>query len=228
MNPTGTCAWPEDGKPGTAQHPPLAATILAAGLGQRLGGRPKATLQIDGRSLLERLVTALRGAGIGAVSVVIGPYREQLVPLVARCGARAVAHPQPGASLIESQRLALDAHAADFAGHDLLLVLADLPLLGAEDISPLLAAWRRRASTVHAQMPMVDGVRGHPLLLSGHAVAQVCATARHLGIRDWLRGHPEAIAPVHTQRRAYVTDVDTPDDLIALQALVHPAAVAWP
>jgi molybdenum cofactor cytidylyltransferase len=228
MNVPDTSALPGDGKPAADQRPPLAATILAAGLGQRLGGRPKATLQIDGSSLLERLVTALRGADIVAVSVVIGPYREQLLPLVERCGARIVAHPQPGASLIESQRLALDAHIAAYAGYDLLLVLADLPLLGAADISPLLAAWQQRAPSIHAQMPVVDGVRGHPLLLSSHAVAQISATARHLGIRDWLRSHPEAVGPVHTSRRAYVTDVDTPDDLSALQALVHPAPVAWP
>lgn len=219
---------PANDKPLADQRPPLAATILAAGLGQRLGGRPKATLQIDGRSLLERLVTALRDAGIVAVSVVIGPYREQLLPLVERCGARAVMHSQPGASLIDSQRLALDAHMAAYAGHDLLLVLADLPLLGAADVSLLLDAWRQRVPSIHAQMPVVDGVRGHPLLLSSHAVAQIAATPRHLGIRDWLRGHPEAVAPIHTSRRAYVTDVDTPDDLIALQALVHPAPVAWP
>jgi CTP:molybdopterin cytidylyltransferase MocA len=227
MNAPSTSS-PANDKSAAGQRPPLAATILAAGLGQRLGGRPKATLQIDGSSLLERLVTALRGAGIQAVSVVIGPYREQLLPLVERCGARAVMHSQPGASLIESQRLALDAHEAGFTGHDLLLVLADLPLLGAADISPLLATWRRRAPGVHAQMPVVDGVRGHPLLLSSHAVAQIAATDRHLGIRDWLRSHPEAVQPVHTSRRAYVTDVDTPDDLIALQALVHPAALGWP
>lgn len=95
-------------------------------------------------------------------------------------------------------------------------------------MSPLVVAWRQRAPSVHALMPVVDGERGHPLLLSGYAIEQVSATARHLGIRDWLRRHPEAVQPVHTARRAYVTDVDTPDDLVALQALVHPALVAWP
>lgn len=207
---------------------PLAATILAAGLGQRLGGRPKATLQIGGISVLERLVAALRGAGIQAVSVVIGPYRDQLLPLIARCGAHAVVHRQPDASLVDSQRLALEAHHASFVGHDLLLVLADLPLLSAADVLPLIASWQQRAPSVHAQMPVVNGVRGHPLLLSRHAVAQISATARHLGIRDWLRSHPEAVQPFDAQRRAYVTDVDTPEDLTALQALVHPAPVVWP
>jgi len=210
---------PEPGQSPVNQRSPLAATILAAGLGLRLGGCPKATLQIGGISMLERLVAALRGAGIQTVSVVIGPYREQLLPLVAHCGARAVEHRQPDPSLIDSQRLALDAHRAGFAGHDLLLVLADLPLLSAADVSPLLAAWHRRAPTVHALMPVVDGVRGHPLLLSGYAMEQVSTTARHLGIRDWLGRHPEAVQPVHTARRAYVTDVDTPDDLAALREI---------
>lgn len=210
------------------QHPPLAATILAAGLGQRLGGRPKATLQIGGISLLERVVAALRGTGIQKVSVVIGPYRDQLLQLAAYCGASAVVHQKPNASLVDSQRLALEKHSASFANHDLLVVLADLPLLSAADVSPLLALWQRRAPSVHALMPVVDGVRGHPLLLSGHAVAQMSVTASHLGIRDWLRSHPEAVQVSHSPRRAYVTDVDTPDDLTALQAFGQPAPVVWP
>ena len=224
MNTPAPGRTPPPGHPA----PPVAATILAAGLGQRLGGRPKAALQIDGHSLLARLAAALRGAGIGPVSVVIGPYADRLVPLVAGCGARAVRHPQPGASLVASQRLALQAHRDALPGHDLLLVLADLPLLGAEDIAPLLAAWARRAPGVHAQVPVVDGVRGHPLLLSSQAVAQVQATPRHLGIRDWLCDHPGAVVLLESARRAYVSDLDTPDDLHALQALLHPAVVGWP
>ena len=65
-----------------------------------------------------------------------------------------------GASLIDSQRLALQVHQDSFPGHDLLLVLADLPLLGDADIAPLLVAWHRRAPGIHAQMPVVDDVRG--------------------------------------------------------------------
>lgn len=206
----------------------MAATILAAGLGQRLGGRPKATLQIDGSSVLERVIAALSGTGIKEVSVIIGPYRGQLLPQVVRCGAHAVEHRLTSPSLIDSQRLALQAHGDKFPGHDLLLLLADLPLLSAADVSPLVESWHLRAHSVHAQVPVVDGVRGHPLLLSGHAVAQVSATASHLGIRDWLRSHPEAVQLFHSPRRAYVTDMDTPDDLTALQALVQPASVVWP
>ncbi|MGB4060414.1 MAG: NTP transferase domain-containing protein, partial [Burkholderiaceae bacterium] len=202
------------------------------GLGQRLGGRAKATLQVGGVSVLERLATALRGAGAHAVSVVVGPYREQLLPWVARSGAQAVLHSLPTPSLVDSQRLALADHLARWPGHDLLLVLADLPLLAVDDVAPLVQAWRQRHAHSHALVPVVNGVRGHPLLLSAHAVAQVLAMPQRdgvlPGVRDWLAAHPEAVAQVHTTRIAHVTDVDTPDDVAALRVHVHPTPVAWP
>jgi hypothetical protein len=64
------------------------------------------------------------------------------------------------------------------------------------------------AGSQNAFMPQCVGRAG-----ARRAVVQVSATKRHLGIRDWLRSHSKAIQPVHTARRAYVTDVDTPDDL---------------
>ncbi|MDD2546735.1 MAG: NTP transferase domain-containing protein [Burkholderiaceae bacterium] len=206
----------------------MAATILAAGLGLRLGGRPKATLQVGGISVLERLVAALRAAGVPTVSVVIGPYRDQLLPLIERCGAHAVLHRLDQPSLVQSQRRALDEHRARFAPHDLLLLLGDLPRLSAADMAPLLTAWQGRAPSVHALMPMVGGVRGHPLLLSRHAVQQISALPDHVGVRDWLAAHPSLTTPFPTPQPAHITDLDTPDDVAALQAHFHPTPVAWP
>ena len=207
---------------------PMAATILAAGLGRRLGQRPKAALQIGGTSLLERLIGALRGAGLQHISVVVGPYAETLQPIAQRCGAHALPHGRPDTSLIESQRRALQAHVAQCDGHDLLIVLADLPWLNSTHIQPLMQAWQQRPDTIHAQMPIVDGVRGHPLILTWQTVQQVLATPTHLGIRDWLAQHPDLVQPIPTGQQAHVADLDTPDDVAALQAHWHPTPVAWP
>lgn len=219
---------------------PIAATVLAAGLGRRLGNRPKATLEIDGRSILARLAGALREAGIEDISVVVGPYPEALLPLAAACGLRVLAHPQPHTRLIDSQRLALAAHVAGVghgvgaddgprhAGADLLLLLADLPLLAATHITPVLQAWWQRPAGIEAMMPLVGGVRGHPMLLSWQAVERIVATPRELGIRDWLAAHTAAAAPFPATDPAYITDVDTPADVDRLRTLVHPATVTWP
>jgi len=110
--------------------PPIAATILAAGQGSRLGGRPKTALLVDGASLLERLAAALRANGIASVSIVIGPYADTLLPLAARGAIHPLAHPERNSSLIDSQRLALAAHAQARPDHDLMLLVGDLPLAG--------------------------------------------------------------------------------------------------
>lgn len=212
----------------TAPLVPMAATILAAGEGRRLGNRPKAALQIDGTSLLERLVSELRLAGLPQVNVVIGAYPQTLLPLAARCGAQALQHGRSDTSLIESQRLALQAHLDRDPGHDLLLVLADLPWLSAADVGLLLEAWRQRAAHVQAQMPVVGGVRGHPLLLSWQAVQQIHASPPQAGIRDWLADHPDLVQAVTTEQRAYITDLDTPEDLAEFKKRSLPQLVCWP
>ena len=211
---------------------PVAATILAAGLGRRLGGRPKAALQIGDHSLLERLVDALRAAGIEQIRIVLGPYPETLLPLAQRCGLQLLSHGRPETGLVESQRLALQTHLAlgqaQGRPQDLLLVLADLPWLQAEHVRALLEHWQQRAAGIEAQMPLVAGVRGHPVLLSWQAVGQIAALPPDAGIRDWLKDHPGLIGPFISQQRAYITDLDTPADLAALQQAVWPEPVRWP
>lgn len=219
--------------PASATGPvPVAATILAAGLGRRLGRRPKAALQIGDRSLLERLVDALHAAGIGPIRIVLGPYTETLLPLAQRCGLQVLAHGRPDTGLVDSQRLALQAHLAQGQAQDqprdLLLVLADLPWLQADHVRPLLEQWQQRAPGIEAQMPLVAGVRGHPVLLSWRAVGQIAALPPEAGIRDWLKAHSGLVAPFVSQQRAYVTDLDTPADLAALKQAVWPEPVRWP
>ena len=204
----------------------MKATILAAGFGQRMGGRPKAALQIGGTSLLERLVDVLRGAGVDDIAAVLGPYAETLVPLAQRCGVRVLQAP-PDTPLAASQRLAVQGHIERWPGHDMLVVLADLPLLTSAHIAWLLEAWQQRPDGVQAQMPVVDNVRGHPLILSWQAVQAVAAMPAHQGIRDWLHSHPGQVRPLPSPERAYTTDLDTPEDVAALKEALYPQTVDW-
>lgn len=65
-----------------ASQEPVSAVILAAGYEEQLQplieDRPKAMLEIKGRSILERQLTILRGAGITNIAVVRG-YQAQAV-----------------------------------------------------------------------------------------------------------------------------------------------------
>lgn len=209
-------------------NPPITAIILAAGQGSRMGGRPKAALHVDGVSLLERLAAALRAGGVDPISAVIGPYAATLLPLAARGAIRPLQHPHAASSLIDSQRLALAAHAAAHPSHDLMLVLGDLPLLDGAAVQALIHHWQARRPETDVMQPVVNGVRGHPVILSARSAAAANDLPPGLGVRDWMMQQPGSVAPFYSEQRAYVTDLDTPEDIDALRASQHWSSVEWP
>jgi len=206
----------------------VAGTILAAGRGERLGCRPKAALEIAGVTMLERLARTLRKSGVEPLSVVVGPYAETLLPIAAHAGLHPLMHEQPDATLEDSQRRALEHHLDLHAQADLLLVLGDLPLLDRRAIAPLLQAWHQRPKHVDALMPVVEGVRGHPVLLSSRAVHDLVNASHWTGVRHWLATHAGKAMAIPASGPAYVTDLDTPDDLALLRQRLSPLTVGWP
>jgi choline kinase len=77
----------------------MKAIILAAGVGRRLGGsvveHPKCLLELEGRTLLDRMLDILAELGIGPVTIVVGHLAEQIQAAVAdRPGVRTRFNPE--------------------------------------------------------------------------------------------------------------------------------------
>lgn len=77
----------------------MKAIILAAGVGKRLGGsvveHPKCLLDLNGRTLLDRMLDALNVAGVSEITVVVGHLSEQIErALAGRQGVRTVFNPE--------------------------------------------------------------------------------------------------------------------------------------
>ncbi|MGM9514783.1 nucleotidyltransferase family protein [Roseateles sp. DB2] len=209
------------------ESPAPGAIILAAGLGRRLGGRPKAALHIGEQSLLERLAQVLREAGVEQPRVVLGPYRETLLPLALRAGLDPLLHEREQPSLIDSQRLALQAHRRLQPERPLWLLLGDMTALSGEDLRRLQQAWRERAPDIQALVPTVEGQRGHPVILGPQALEAIDGQAETLGVRHWLSAHGDRVHFAALSGPGPVQDLDTEADLLALRAAHHPLPVDW-
>lgn len=198
-------------------QPRLAAVILAAGQGSRLGGVAKALIGIDGTPLARRQIDALRGAGVGDITVVTGGHHEAIAAVVAPAGVRVVHNRDAVRGQAGSVRLGLQAVDRDVEG--VLLVLCDQPLLTSPDLRALIAAFRQRADRHHFVVPRLVGTRrGNPVLASGAVVRTILADDRYPACRDYMDAHPESMLFMDTDNDHYVVDIDQPQDLVDVAA----------
>ena len=192
----------------------VGAVLLAAGSASRMGMRPKCLLELGGVPLIRRQLIALSGAGVDEVVVVLGHYAGRIEESVKEFPLTLVRNPDPDAGQISSLRLGLAALSPKLDA--VLVALADQPLINAQDITDLIAAYKKRPATAQVVQPTVAGLPGNPVMFSALVREQILAGAAHIGCRQWQAANPEQVHPWMTSNSRYRVDVDTPQDIEAL------------
>jgi CTP:molybdopterin cytidylyltransferase MocA len=193
----------------------VAGVLLAAGEGSRFG-QPKALVEFSGQTLAERGVHLLRAGGADPILVVTGAVPIEL------SGARTVFNPAWRTGMGSSLRAALQALSGSGSGSGpevgaVVVALADQPLVGAEAVARLIAAYRDGISVAVAAY---DGQPRNPVLLAREHWPEVIATATgDQGARAFLRARPDLVALVECADTGRPDDIDTPADLARITAV---------
>ena len=203
----------------------VGAVILAAGSAARMGHRPKCLLELEGVSLIQRQLTALSAAGLEQVVVVLGHYADQIEKMVKEFTVTVVRNPNPDDGQISSFRLGLQS--LSFKLDSVLIALADQPLINAQDIKDLIAAYKNRPDGTQVVQPTVEGQPGNPVMLSAKVRQQILAGDANLGCRQWQSAHPDQVHAWISTNSRYRTDVDTMEDIAAL-AVRTGNRLEWP
>lgn len=186
---------------------PAAALILAAGAGRRMG-RPKATVPLGGRTLLERAVAVAGDAGCDPILAVLRPGvlgPEGVLPAV---------NPDPDRGMGSSLRVGLDA-AASLPGEvdRLVVLLVDMPGVAA-------AAVRRVAEAIGPDAPLAMASyasgRAHPVAARRDHWAPIRESIpddEDRGARRYLAQHADLLRLVDCADLVEPTDIDTAEDL---------------
>lgn len=237
----------------------MRAIILAAGVGRRLGDsvteHPKCLLKLGGRTLLERMLEALNGAGIQEVVVVVGHLGEQIQAAVAGlAGVRTIFNPDFRSGAIRSLWSARE----EF-NSDLLIMTADVlfppALLERLVASPHPDCVLMDTSAVNdgeAQMLMarngrvedvIRGLRGEYDTCGEYVgfmkLSQVSAGVLHQLLQEALEGErklsePEEVFPALMRERVIRyeqtnghswIEIDFPEDLARARRMVEEAVV---
>jgi len=193
----------------------VGAVLLAAGAGARLGGRPKALLELGGVPLVLRQLIALSGAGVDEVAVVLGHHADAIEAAVRPFPITLARNPFPGEGRQSSVRTGLKALSPRLDA--VIVALADQPLIDAQDIVALISAFRKRgdASMVVPRVTCADGEArpGNPVIFDAALGSEWLAGAADLACRTWREKHPGCVQWFDTDNDRYLIDIDTPEDL---------------
>lgn len=191
--------------------------ILAAGAGRRMGGRAKCLLEVQGHSLLERLVRSVRSLGLHTPVLVLGHHAADIQAHLARWPGhlmpRHVVNPAPEDDPASSLHVGL--RALDDDVQAVMVLLADQPLIDAADIGAVLVAFQRRPAHSQVLVPTVHGVPGHPVMFDAAVRAELLA-APVTSLREWRAAHPQATWLWAVDNPHHTRDLDTPEDLDSL------------
>lgn len=196
----------------------VAAVVLAAGEGRRMGG-PKALARLRGSTFLAAVLSRFDRSDVSARIVVLGASADhvastaELTPDVqivvnARYGDGMLTSVWAGVD--EAERLGADA---------VLLHPVDNPLVEPETIGAVLAAL---AAGARIAVPSHAGRRGHPAGFARAAWPALRAAALDAGARGVLAEHPDWVSHVPAGPDCLV-DLDTKEALeAARRALSEP------
>jgi len=197
----------------------IAAIVPAAGRGVRMG-RPKLTLPVGGRPMIQRVIAALRDGGADSVVVVTGPHDPAVAPLAIAAGAVVcelpVATPDMRTTVEHGLRW-LEERYHPRPDDAWLLCPGDLPLLDETTVRQVCEAYVPGVGP-SIIVPTHGGKRGHPALIAWRHVAGIRALPAGVGMDAYLHSRSAEILQQPVMTPDAVIDVDHPEEFERLNA----------
>lgn len=198
---------PREAKPLPAAS--VHAVVLAAGRSSRMGGPNKLLAAFGGKPLVRRSVEQAMTACPGAVTVVVGHQAARVRGAIDGLPVAVVENPDFALGLSTSLKAGLRAVPSEAAGA--LVMLADMPDIGAAELKRLIAAFDDAGGSQIVRATH-GGKRGNPVILPRATFAEVEKLEGDTGARHIVEAGGGAVIDVELGEAASV-DVDTPEAL---------------
>jgi CTP:molybdopterin cytidylyltransferase MocA len=187
--------------------------LLAAGSSSRMRGADKLMEDVAGEPLLRRSARIALATGC-PVTVALPPDRPARIEALSGLNLRHVTVTNPQDGMAESLKSGL---AAIPTGQGVLLLLADLPEITAEDLTTLLDHWRQEPQAI-LRAASQDGTPGHPVCFPPDLRDDLMTLKGDEGARSVLIRHRARLQLIPLPGRHATTDLDTPEDWAAWRA----------
>ena len=191
----------------------LAGLILAAGESRRMGS-PKALLDFEGETFLDRLVLML-GGSCSPVIVVLGFEPQRIRAGLRRAElATFVTNPDYRRGQLSSLQRGLAAVPPEAEG--VMFTPVDYPAVRPSTIARIARRFQTRQPNEWLVVPRSQGRHGHPVCLVRALIPEFLALADDAQARDVIRRHREHTVYLDVDDAGILKDVDDPESYARL------------
>ncbi|MBB3932750.1 molybdenum cofactor cytidylyltransferase [Kaistia hirudinis] len=187
----------------------VAALVLAAGQGLRVGGPNKLLAELGGRALVRRVAEAALASRLSPVVVVTGHAAPDIAEALAGLDVALVSNPAYRDGLSTSLRCGLAAlpPACDGAA----VLLADMPFITGAVLDTLVATFE--AGDPHPiVVPTHQGQRGNPVFWPRRFLGDLMGLSGDRGARDLIAAYAREVVTIEIGEAVSI-DLDTPEAL---------------
>jgi molybdenum cofactor cytidylyltransferase len=197
-----------------ASAPHVAAIVLAAGLGRRMGG-PKMLANFGGKPMLVATVENALASAVDEVIVVTGHDGEKVAASLSHLSVKIVHNADYETGMASSLCVGVEAAKAADA---VVICLGDMPKVPPQVIDRMMAAFN---PTEHRSIvvPTHKGQFGNPVLWGSEHFPRLTSMQGDKGARSLIAGLKSEATEIEADK-SVLLDADTLEDLLALQAKV--------
>jgi len=194
----------------------VAALVLAAGRGTRMGGPNKLLADLNGKPLVRIVAEHLLKSKASSVTVVTGHQAAEVEKALRGLNVTFVYNPDYPDGIASSVKSGIAAVPRDADGA--VVCLGDMPLIDTKLIDRLIDAFAPDRGHLIAA-PVSEGRRGNPVLWSRRFFPELMMLDGDIGARELILKHAEVVADVPVEGRGAFLDIDTPQALEEARSL---------
>jgi molybdenum cofactor cytidylyltransferase len=170
-------------------------------------GSPKALLALDGRTFIERIVSALRSTKVGKIVVVLGHHAVEIRPAIEHLPVSVVINEQYRKGQLSSLLAAIRTLEGTEEVDGILVHLVDHPFLNPGLVNEMIDKFYQSKKLV--VLPRYRDRRGHPVIFSRKLFPELLSAPLDQGAKSVVHAHRDETLEIEVEDESVLIDVDT-------------------
>lgn len=187
------------------------AIILAAGESSRMQ-KNKLLLPVHNKTIIELVIENVLNAGIDNIIVVLGPYRDEMMPIISKMKVRYCYNENYKQGMLSSIQCAF--RNIPISMEAAIIFLGDQPVIPGEVARTLMESFTESQKGI--LIPVYMGKRGHPVLISKSYRNEVEELISSEGLRALINKFSGDVLEIEVDSPGILKDIDIPQDYINL------------